>query len=37
MVLDEGKIVEFDSPSGLLSNKNGFFYSLAKASNVLKD
>lgn len=28
MVIDNGKLVEFDRPSELLKNKNGYFYSL---------
>ncbi|KAK9702811.1 Multidrug resistance-associated protein 5 [Basidiobolus ranarum] len=30
LVLDEGKVVEFDTPINLLNNPNGFFYSLIK-------
>nr|APD26507.1 ATP-binding cassette transporter subfamily C member 1 X3 protein [Brachionus koreanus] len=37
MVLDKGKIVEFDTPHNLLSDKDGLFYSLAKAANFLND
>ncbi|KAF9941981.1 hypothetical protein BGZ65_012859, partial [Modicella reniformis] len=32
MVLDKGRIVEFDSPKVLLKNRNSIFYSLAKES-----
>nr|QNH67942.1 ATP-binding cassette transporter subfamily C member 1 X3 [Brachionus plicatilis] len=34
MVLDKGRIVEFDTPVNLLSNKCGLFYSMAKAANI---
>ncbi|ORX88735.1 P-loop containing nucleoside triphosphate hydrolase protein [Basidiobolus meristosporus CBS 931.73] len=30
LVLDEGKVVEFDTPINLLNNPEGFFYSLVK-------
>jgi ABC-type multidrug transport system fused ATPase/permease subunit len=29
MVLDKGKIVEFDTPKQLVSNRNSIFYSMA--------
>ncbi|KAF9359131.1 hypothetical protein BGX26_000075 [Mortierella sp. AD094] len=32
MVLDQGKVVEFDSPENLLKNDSSIFYSLAKQS-----
>jgi ABC-type multidrug transport system fused ATPase/permease subunit len=32
MLLDEGRIVEFDSPAALLSNPNSKFYSLCRAT-----
>ncbi|KAF9993545.1 hypothetical protein BGZ80_005031 [Entomortierella chlamydospora] len=32
MMLDEGKVVEFDSPQNLLKDENSIFYSLAKQS-----
>ncbi|KAF9948426.1 hypothetical protein BGZ72_009661 [Mortierella alpina] len=35
MVLDQGKVVEFDSPFSLLSNPDSIFYSLAKESGNL--
>ncbi len=34
MVLDAGKIVEFDSPSVLLNNKQGHFYAMAKDAGI---
>lgn len=36
MVLDAGKIVEFDSPDNLLE-KQGHFYSMAKDAGITKD
>nr|QUF59451.1 ATP-binding cassette transporter Abcc1-6-2 [Brachionus angularis] len=35
MVLDKGKIVEFDSPTTLLSNKNTLFYSMASSAGLI--
>ena len=32
MLLEEGRIVEFDSPAVLLANPNSRFYSLCKAT-----
>jgi ATP-binding cassette subfamily C (CFTR/MRP) protein 1 len=34
MVLDKGKIIEFDSPEKLLKNKESVFYSMAIAAGV---
>ena len=36
MVLDAGKIVEFDSPSNLLE-KRGHFYSMAKDAGIAQE
>ncbi|XP_053207952.1 ATP-binding cassette sub-family C member 3-like isoform X2 [Panonychus citri] len=35
LVLDQGKIKEFDSPSNLLANDKSVFYSMVKESNLL--
>jgi ABC-type multidrug transport system fused ATPase/permease subunit len=35
MVLDKGKIIEFDSPEHLLKNKMSSFYSMAKDANLV--
>ena len=32
MLLDQGKIAEFDTPAALLSNRQSKFYSLCKAT-----
>lgn len=36
LVLDKGKLVEFDTPANLLQNKNTIFYKLAKDAGILK-
>ena len=33
LVLENGKIIEFDTPQNLLSNPQTFFYKLNKSSN----
>jgi len=35
MVLDAGRIVEFDSPSDLLKNNKSVFYGMAKEAGLL--
>jgi ABC-type multidrug transport system fused ATPase/permease subunit len=35
MVLDKGKIVEFDTPKQLLQSQTGFFYSMAKDAELI--
>ncbi|GAV06013.1 hypothetical protein RvY_16055 [Ramazzottius varieornatus] len=35
MVLDQGRVKEFESPAELLKDPNGIFYSLAKTANLL--
>ena len=34
MVLDQGKIAEFESPQDLLKNKNSIFYGMAKDAGL---
>ncbi|XP_025017040.1 canalicular multispecific organic anion transporter 1 isoform X2 [Tetranychus urticae] len=35
IVMDKGKIVEYDSPINLLANKNSIFYSMAKEAKLV--
>ncbi len=35
IVLDQGSIAEFDTPSALLANKQGAFYGLASESGLV--
>ncbi|KAF1745726.1 hypothetical protein GCK72_022173 [Caenorhabditis remanei] len=35
LVLDKGRVAEFDSPKNLLANHDGIFYSMAKDANVV--
>nr|APD26508.1 ATP-binding cassette transporter subfamily C member 1 X1 protein [Brachionus koreanus] len=37
MVLDKGKIVEFDTSHNLLSKKSGLFYSMAKTAGIVNE
>jgi ATP-binding cassette, subfamily C (CFTR/MRP), member 1 len=34
LVLDKGRMVEYDTPKALLANKTGMFYGLAKESGL---
>ena len=35
MVLDQGRIAEFDPPAVLLDRKDSIFYSMAKDANLI--
>lgn len=37
MVIDNGKVVEFDTPGQLLKDKNGYFYSLVMNTELKDD
>ena len=36
MVLDQGKVAEFDTPENLLSDKDGLFYNMALNAGIIK-
>ena len=36
MVLDKGEVREYDTPSRLLENKAGIFYSLTKEAGITR-
>jgi ABC-type multidrug transport system fused ATPase/permease subunit len=35
VVLDHGRVAEFDTPAALVKRKGGLFYSLVKEANLL--
>ena len=35
MVLDAGQVIEFNSPSVLLSNEHSYFYQMAKSAGLV--
>lgn len=37
IVLDQGKIAEYDTPQVLLSNKNSIFYGMAKNAGLINN
>lgn len=37
MVLDKGKLIEFDSPATLLNDKRSTFYSMAKDAGLVSE
>ncbi len=36
MVMDSGRIVEFDRPKSLLSNSESHFYAMAKSAGLVE-
>ena len=37
MVLDKGRVVEFDTPNALLSNSGSYFYAMAKSAGLVQN
>lgn len=37
IVLDQGKIAEYDSPAALLANKDSIFYGMAKNAGLVSN
>ena len=35
LVLDKGKVAEYDTPAALLANNKGVFYGMAKDANLV--
>lgn len=36
IVMDQGRVAEFDSPAGLLADKSSIFYSLASEAGLVR-
>lgn len=35
MVMDDGRVAEYDSPDNLLQKPNGIFYGMAKSAKII--